>query len=75
MQISDEHVEAFCRDKPQSFGHIGGSGYIEALVFQSHCHHVADSVVVIDKQNSMWGVWIGESHKSPPRFALELEFG
>ena len=50
MQVRDEHIEALCRDKSQSFCHIGGSDYLKSFVFKRHSHHVANGVVVIHEQ-------------------------
>ncbi|SPF41898.1 hypothetical protein SBA1_400043 [Candidatus Sulfotelmatobacter kueseliae] len=66
VQVGDEYVKALGSDMSQSFCHAGGCDYFKTPVFKVRGHHVANGIVVIDKQNLVSHGWFVRSHTAQP---------
>src|SRR5258708_31908315 len=54
VQVGEQHVEAFSRNKSQRFVHGGGGYHFKPVAFQAFLEHGADVVGIVRQQNSMF---------------------
>jgi hypothetical protein len=52
VQVGEQHVEVFRRNKSQRFVYAGGRYHFEPAAFQAFLEHGADVVVVVHEKDS-----------------------